>query len=70
MKIAINRERCQGHTQCSAAAPTLFGHRDDDGTAYLLVDTVPPEQQERARLAVRCCPEQALTIIDDPTESE
>ena len=70
MKITIDDDRCQGHTRCSAAAPALFSHRDDDGTAFLLVDPVPPEHEESALLAVRCCPERALTIIADSTESE
>lgn len=70
MRITIDADRCQGHTRCSVAAPALFSHREDDGSAFLLVDPVPPEHDQSARLAVRCCPERALTIVDDPTESE
>lgn len=70
MRITIDANRCQGHTRCSAAAPELFGHSEDDGSAFLLLDPVPAEHHEGARLAVQCCPERALTIVDGPNESE
>ncbi len=47
-------------------ADTLFD-QDDDGIVVVLVDPdspVPPDQEDKAREAVRLCPSQALTIVD------
>ncbi|MDH4279554.1 MAG: ferredoxin [Acidimicrobiia bacterium] len=62
MKVQVNREQCQGHNRCYAIAPELFDI-DDYGTAFVIGDgTVPPELQDKARLAVDNCPEFAIEI--------
>ena len=62
MKVQVNREQCQGHNRCYAIAPKLFDI-DDYGTAFVIGDgTVPPELQDKARLAVDNCPEFAIEI--------
>ena len=55
-------DRCQGHSRCVAIAPDLFDS-DELGNAVLRGDgRVPDEALERARLAVRNCPERALVL--------
>ena len=55
---------CQGHQRCYALAPELFDV-DDLGTASEIGDgTVPPELEEKARLAMANCPENAITIAE------
>lgn len=61
MKVKVDGEKCQGHNRCFAVAEELFDI-DDYGYAHEKGDgTVPPELEEKARLAVANCPELAIT---------
>src|SRR5580700_263777 len=64
MKIRVDPEKCQGHARCYGLAPEIFDV-DDYGQASVIMDDVPPELQEKARLAVANCPEYAIEIIAD-----
>jgi ferredoxin len=44
------------------AAPDVFGLRDEDGHAYVLVTEFTPSLIESARRAALTCPEQAIVI--------
>jgi ferredoxin len=62
MKVHVDPEKCQGHNRCFAIAPELFDV-DDYGYATAIGDgTVPPELEDKARLAVENCPEYAISI--------
>ena len=62
LKVRVDRERCQGHTRCYAIAPELF-ELDDLGNAREVGDgLVPPELEEKARLAEANCPEEAVIV--------
>ena len=62
LRVRVDPERCQGHTRCYAIAPELF-ELDDLGNAREVGDgLVPPELQEKARLAEANCPEEAVSI--------
>ena len=64
MRVHVDPDRCQGHNRCYALAPELF-EVDDLGMASALGDgTVPPELEEKARLAVANCPEFAVSISE------
>lgn len=64
MKIRVDPDKCQGHARCYALAPELFDV-DDYGQSSVLGDgTVPPELEEKARLAIANCPEFAISEID------
>jgi ferredoxin len=45
-------------------APDIFEVRDDD-KLYLLNESPPDSARERVMKAVRVCPKQALSLIDD-----
>jgi ferredoxin len=64
MRITVDRDLCQGHAMCEVEAPAVFevGRSDQ---VELLADTVPPEHEEAAALAVKYCPTRALTIKGD-----
>jgi len=63
LKIAIDASKCQGHARCYALVPELF-EVDDYGTSSVLGDgAVPPDLEERARLAIENCPEFAISEI-------
>jgi ferredoxin len=54
-----------GHGRCYDLAPDLFGE-DDEGYGKVLGDgTVPPEQQDQARLAAANCPERAIELTEE-----
>ena len=64
MRVVVDPERCQGHNRCYALAPELFDV-DDFGTATAVGDgTVPPDLEDKARLAVANCPEYAISIVE------
>jgi ferredoxin len=65
MKICVDQERCEGHNRCFVVAAELF-ELDDYGYAHELNDgIVPPGLEEKARLAVVNCPEQAISINEE-----
>lgn len=66
MRVAADKETCQGHGRCYVLAPELFTP-DDEGYCAERGSTVdmPTEQEENARMAVEACPEWALTIVED-----
>lgn len=65
MRVSLESDKCQGHNRCYALAPELFDV-DDYGQAVLLVEgDIPPELQEKARLAAANCPEFAIKVLED-----
>jgi ferredoxin len=64
MRVSIDDDRCQGHTLCNMAAPEVFGLRDEDGHAYVLVDEVDGELLAAAQRGASTCPEQAIRITE------
>ena len=62
MRIKVDTEKCQGHNRCYSLAPELFDV-DDYGYAKEIDDgTVPPELEDKAKLAAANCPEFAISI--------
>lgn len=62
MRVRVSEDICQGHTLCATAAPQVFGLREEDGHAVVLMTDVPPELEESAKRAALGCPEQAIQI--------
>lgn len=63
MRLEVIADLCQGHNRCRALAPELI-EVDDLGFAQIKGDgRVPAELGEKARLAVRNCPEYALRLV-------
>ena len=64
-RIRVIQEKCEGHNRCFVVASDLF-ELDDYGYAHEIGDgTVPPELEEKARLAVVNCPEQAIIFVEE-----
>jgi ferredoxin len=64
VKVSVDSGSCTGHGRCYDVAPGLF---EDDVQGYSVVrgdGSVPPGQAEAARLAVRLCPERAITVAE------
>ena len=65
MRVHVDPDKCQGHNRCKAVASELFA-LDRFGNASAVGDgRVPPEFEEKARLAVVNCPELAIEIVED-----
>ena len=65
MKIHVIEEKCQGHNRCFVVASELF-ELDDYGYSHEVNrGVVPPELEEKARLAVANCPENAIVVVED-----
>ena len=62
MRVRVDANKCQGHTLCNRVAPELFRLREEDGHSEVLIAEVPKELEEKARKAVRGCPEEAISI--------
>jgi ferredoxin len=63
-KIVVDYNRCESNARCMQIAPDIFEVRDDD-KLYLLNESPPDSARERVMKAVRVCPKQALSLIDD-----
>lgn len=63
MKAEVDPQRCQGHTLCAMAAPTLFELSDIDGHATAVDTDIPAHLADSAREAIRSCPEQAISVL-------
>lgn len=69
-RLVVDPEKCQGHNRCHALAPEII-RIDELGFASAIGDVVPAEQMEKARLAVRNCPEFAIRLVRaDGSEGE
>jgi ferredoxin len=64
MRVAVDPDRCQGHTLCAWAAPDVFRLRDVDGHAFVDTPEVPTARHDAVRNAALNCPEGAITISE------
>ena len=64
LRVRIDHELCEANGVCVRLAPEVFQLDDDD---RLRLKQERPDEALRSRLAaaVRRCPKQALTIIDE-----
>ncbi|WP_131105961.1 ferredoxin [Ornithinimicrobium sufpigmenti] len=64
MKVEIVKSKCQAYGNCADEAPELFV-LDAGGYAEVVGDgTVPADQVNEARSAVKSCPARALLEIN------
>jgi len=64
LKVHVEAARCQGHNRCYSIAPELF-EIDDYGNSRAKGDgSVPTDLEEKARLAVKNCPEHAVRLAN------
>ena len=64
MRLRIDAEACTGHGRCYVLSPEVF-EPDDEGHSVSLVDEIPDDLLDKARLAAANCPESAISIVDD-----
>ncbi len=62
LHLTVDPDLCQGHARCYALAPELFDIDDVDGHSQAKPGPVPVELEAKAELAVRSCPERAISL--------
>ena len=64
MKVRVDLAKCVGHGRCYVLAPDVFSE-DERGHCVLLLETVPQELLQQARLGEENCPERAISLDED-----
>ena len=63
-RVVVDFDRCESNALCMGVAPEVFEVRDDD-FMYVLQEQPPDALRERCVEAVRLCPKQAISIVDE-----
>ncbi len=64
MKVAVDRTKCMGLGICEAQAPGVF-EIGDDGVLLIQTENATPDQLGAVTAAVKGCPSEALSLIED-----
>ena len=64
MKIVIDYDLCEANAVCMDVCSECFRVEDDDSTTILL-ERPPEKLRGKVEEAVRLCPRQAISIVED-----
>ena len=64
MKVKIDYDLCEGNAVCMKVAPEVFIVGEDD-RARLLLKEPGEDLRSKVEAAVRRCPRQALSVVDE-----
>ena len=64
MRVIVDLNQCESNALCMGVAPDVF-HVDDDDNLTVLNETADESARERVLEAVRVCPNQAISIVDE-----
>ena len=64
MRIVVDRELCEANAVCMSKAPEVF-KVDEEDQLRILVERPPEALRSAVEEAVRLCPRQALSIVED-----
>ena len=64
LKVKVDLGLCQGHAVCMGEAPDYF-KVDEQGILHILKDTVTAEDKTKVEMAVKYCPNQALSMVEE-----
>jgi ferredoxin len=64
MKIVIDYDLCEANAVCMDVCPECFRVEEDD-TLTLLVERPPASLRSKVEEAVRLCPRQAISLVED-----
>jgi ferredoxin len=70
IRIALNRDKCQGHGLCVMHAPETFVIDPDTGVAEILPDGALRSSRESLELAEQMCPVNAIRILAEEEDGE
>jgi ferredoxin len=66
MRVRVDHNLCESNAVCVRLVPEVF-EIDDDDRLQLRLERPPESLRARVEQAVRRCPKQALSIIDEST---
>ncbi len=64
MKVVVDYDLCEGNTHCMKICPEVFEVKDDD-RAHLRTECPGEELRAKVEEAVRRCPRQAISIVNE-----
>ena len=64
MKILVDYDLCEANAVCMDVCPECFRVEDDD-TLTILVERPLESLRKKVEEAVRLCPRQALSLVED-----
>jgi ferredoxin len=64
VRVVVDFDLCESNAICMGLAPTVFEVRDDD-FLYILDEHPAEELRPKVEAAVRSCPKQAISIVED-----
>jgi len=53
VRVFVDPDLCQGHTLCNMVAPEIFSLREEDGHAFVTVETIAPAGPAQDMFCVR-----------------
>lgn len=66
-KVVVDHGLCEANAICMGINPQVF-HVDDDDHLHILRPEITAETENDVQQAVRRCPRQALSIVDDGSD--
>ena len=63
-KVHVDFGLCESNGVCMGIIPEVF-YLDDEDYLHILKDEVTPDNEHEIREAVRQCPRQAISIVED-----
>lgn len=63
-KVVVDLDVCESNAICMDVAPEVFEVRDDD-FLYILAEHPSDELRPKVEQAVRQCPKQAISIVEE-----
>ena len=64
MKIVVDYDLCEANAVCMDVCPECFRVEEDDSLT-ILIERPPEKLRHKVEEAVRLCPRQALSIVED-----
>ena len=64
MRVIVDYDRCEGHGRCVLTAPDVFALGEDD-QSRVLIEHPDEELRPKVAQAVRLCPRQAISLIEE-----
>lgn len=64
MKVVVDYDLCEANAVCMGIVPEVFRVEEDD-TLTVLLERPPERLRAKVQEAVRLCPKQAISIIED-----
>lgn len=70
MKVNVIKDKCIGCGNCVSLTESVVFDFNEEGLAEAIVDTVPEDLEETAKLAIEQCPTEAIIEVDETEDEE